>query len=215
MNEVCPEGIQPCNMKNRDVYWRRYKKQCTQDNDTSVLFKVGTLDLIQFSQSPSAAALYFPESHQWSEISYLSKVLLVLRKARSCRVPNLGCRGLSHLGDFMFHQKTLHNTWYVSGHVVVMKLPVAHSCSLLNHPNSFHGGAFKLNAKFDADSLFYSVIFNATATQYTRSLNGVYRPPVTSAVKSSLFTHAPSSPLSLAARLRWCGSNHSLHIYNG
>ncbi|XP_075860103.1 solute carrier family 38 member 6 isoform X4 [Microcebus murinus] len=27
--------------------------------------------------------------------------------------------------------------------------------SLLNHPNRFHGGMFKLNAKFDADSLLY------------------------------------------------------------
>ena len=29
-------------MKNRDIYWRRYKKHCTQDNDASVPFKVGT-----------------------------------------------------------------------------------------------------------------------------------------------------------------------------
>ena len=40
---VCAEGIQPCNMKNRDTYWRRYKKHCTQDNEASVPFKVGTL----------------------------------------------------------------------------------------------------------------------------------------------------------------------------
>ena len=33
--------------------------------------------------------------------------------------------------------------------------PVAHSCSLLNHPNSFCWGMFKLNAKFDTDSLLY------------------------------------------------------------
>ena len=35
------------------------------------------------------------------------------------------------------------------------RLPVAHSCSLLNHPNSFHGGMFKLDAKFLADLMFY------------------------------------------------------------
>ena len=29
------------------------------------------------------------------------------------------------------------------------------SCGLLNHLNSFHGQMFKLNAKFDADSLLY------------------------------------------------------------
>ena len=38
--EVCPEGIQPCTMKNRDT---RYKKHGTQDNDASVPFQVGTL----------------------------------------------------------------------------------------------------------------------------------------------------------------------------
>ena len=35
--------------------------------------------------------------------------------------------------------------------------PVAHSCGLLNHPNSFCRGMLKLNAKFDADSLLYSL----------------------------------------------------------
>ena len=33
------------------------------------------------------------------------------------------------------------------------KSSVAYSCDLLNHPSSFLGGMFKLNAKFDADSL--------------------------------------------------------------
>ena len=41
--KVCSEVIQPCNMKNRDIYLRRYKKHCTWDCDTSVPFKVGTL----------------------------------------------------------------------------------------------------------------------------------------------------------------------------
>ena len=48
----------------------------------------------------------------------------------------------------------------------------------------------------------HSVILNVTATQDTCSLSGVHRPPRTSTVKSSLFTHAPSSPLSLAAGLQ-------------
>ena len=64
--------------------------------------------LTQFSQSPSAAPLYYPESHRWSEISSLSKVILVLGKARRHRAPNLGCRGLNHLGDLMLHKRTLH-----------------------------------------------------------------------------------------------------------
>ena len=29
VHEVCPEGIQPCTMTNRDIYWGRYRKQET------------------------------------------------------------------------------------------------------------------------------------------------------------------------------------------
>ena len=95
---------------------RRYRKHCTQDNDTSIPFKAAPWDLTQFSQLPSAAPLYFPESYWCSEISSILKVILVLGKARSHRAPNLGCRvELSHLGALMFCQKPLHeivpNEW--------------------------------------------------------------------------------------------------------
>ena len=40
-------------------------------------------------------------------------------------------------------------------------------------------------------------------------------PPLTRTVKSSLFTHAPSSHLFLAARLHWYHANHSCYINNG
>ena len=61
----------------------------------------------------------------------------------------------------------------------------------------------------------YSVILNVTATQYTCSLNGVYTPPLTSTVKSSLFTHAHSSPVSLAARLHRCHATCSHYSNSG
>ena len=35
--------------------------------------------------------------------------------------------------------------------------PVAHSCSLLNHLNNYHGKMFKFNAEFYADSSLYSL----------------------------------------------------------
>ena len=43
--EVCPEGIQPCTVKNRDIYWGRYKIQETLyiGQWPSVPFKVGTV----------------------------------------------------------------------------------------------------------------------------------------------------------------------------
>ena len=40
-------------------------------------------------------------------------------------------------------------------------------------------------------------------------------PPLTSTVKSSLFTPVHSSPLPLAARLHQCHTNHSHYINNG
>ena len=133
------------------------------------------LTLIQFSQSPSAAPSYFPESHWQSEISSLSKVILVLGKAWSHTAPNLGCRGLSHLGDLMFCQKTLQESWCMSRCVVVMKLQTP--AAVLNHLNSFCRGMFKINTKFDADSLLHSLShFKCTSPQRTCSLNGIHCP---------------------------------------
>ena len=89
-------------------------------NDTSV--KVGTLGphtvLPAFSSTvqntlqnpllelPSAAPSYFPESHLQSEIFSLSKVILVLGKARVTRYQIWAVQGLSRLGDLIFHQNT-------------------------------------------------------------------------------------------------------------
>ena len=96
------------------------------------------------------------------------------------------------------------------------KSPVAHSCGLLNHPNSFHRGIFKLNTKSDADSLLYSLSHfqwdNYTVHMLTQSY---LLPPLTSTVKSSLFMHEHSSPLSLAARLPQHRVNYSRYINNG
>ena len=60
-------------------------------------------DVTQFPQTPSAVLSYFPETHGWSEISSLSKVILDLGKARGHKTPNLGCRGLNHLGNLVCH----------------------------------------------------------------------------------------------------------------
>ena len=88
--------------------------------------------------------------------------------------------------------------------------------SLLNHLNSFCGGTFKLKAKFDADSLLY-LLSHFECDSHTAHMLTEWRlpPPLTSTVKSSLFTHVHSSPLSLAARLHQCRTNHSCYINNG
>ena len=67
--------------------------------------------LTQFSQSPSTAPSYFPESHLGSEISSLSKVILVLGKFRSHRASNLVCRGAKSPGWFGVLPK--HSAWHM------------------------------------------------------------------------------------------------------
>ena len=109
---------------------------------------------------------------------------------------------------------------WMSGHVVVMwwscQSPVAHSCNLLNHPNSFLRGMFKLNAKFGADSLLYSLShFECEGHTVHMLTQWCLLLPLTSTVKPSLFTHAHSSPLSSAARLHRCHANCSRYINNG
>ena len=60
-----------------------------------------------------------------------------------------------------------------------------------------------------------SVNLNVMATQDTRSLNWCLPPLLTSTVKSSLFRHVHSSPLSLASTLYRCCANHSHYVNNG
>ena len=115
--EVCPKGIQPFTMKTRDIYWRRYKNTRNTVHRTAMPLyplKWAPWDLTQFSQSPSAASSYFPKSHWQSKISSLLKVIVVWGKARSCRVPNLGCSGAESPGWFDGLPKKLctrHDAW--------------------------------------------------------------------------------------------------------
>ena len=175
-------------------------------------------DLTQFSQLSSAARLNFPESHWQSEISSLSKVILVWGKARSPSTPNLGCRGWVTwvIWCFMKNLCTRRDPWAGTSPWWSCQSPVARSCGLLNHPNSFRRGMFKINSKFDADLLLY-LLCHFECNGHTIHMLTQCHPssPLTSTVKSSLFTHAHSSPLCLAARLHWCGANHSHYINNG
>ena len=159
-----------------------------------------------------------------------SKVILILGKGRSCRAPILGCRGAESPGWFDVLSK--NSAWAVmqewtrcrSGHDAGVDVllwwscqsPVAHSCGLLNHLNSFRRGIFKLNAKSDVDSLVYSLShFECDSHNTVHMLTQwCLLPPLTSTVTSSLITPVHSSPLALAARLHRCHSNCSCYINN-
>ena len=141
-----------------------------------------------------------------------------LGKARITGRQIWAVRGLSHLDDLMFHQKHCMrcDTWVSVLSWWSCQSPVAHSCSLLNHPNSFCRGMFKLNTKFDAYSLLYSLSHFECNVHTVHMLTQWHLPPpLTSTVRLSLFTHAHSSPLSLASRLHGCCANHSCYISNG
>ena len=109
-----------------------------------------------------------------------------------------------------------HDAWVGALLCWSCQSPLAHSCGLLNHPDSFCGGMFKLNSKSDADSSLYSVSHFECDGHTVHVLTQWHLPPLlTGAVKSSLLTHVHSSPLSLAARLHPCHANHSCYIDNG
>ena len=124
---------------------------------------------------------------------------------------------LSHLDGWMFHQKSLqrHDAWAGMLSWWSCQSAVANSYGTLNHPNSFCRGMFKLNAKFDADLLLHLLSHFECDSHTVHMLTQRHLPPPLSIVKSSLFTHAHSSPLSLAATLHRCGINCSDYIYNG
>ena len=118
--------------------------------------------------------LHFPESHQRSEISSLSKVILVLGKARSHWVPNLGCRAAESPGWFDVSPKSPRER--ACCHDEAANLQLLISAAFWVIWVSMEEWSWNVNGKSEADSLFYSIILNVTATQYTCSLNGVYHP---------------------------------------
>ena len=106
-----------------------YRIHCTQDNDTTVPFKVGTLGPHTVLPVATSCSINFPKSHQQSEISSLSKMISVLGKAKSRRAPIWAVEGLNHLGDLMFHQKNsardVIHEWTCHDKAANHQLPVA------------------------------------------------------------------------------------------
>ena len=94
------------------------------------------------------------------------------------------------IGCFTKNLCTRHEAWAGTLSWWSCQSPVAQSCSLLNHLSSFPGGLFKLNTRFDADSLLYLLSHfecdNHTVHMFTQQH---LVPPLTRTVKLSLFTH--------------------------
>ena len=146
-------------------------------------FKGGTLGPHTVLPSPSAALSYFPESHWWSEISSLSKVILILGKARSCRAPNWGCRGAESSGWFDVSPK--NSAWdemrrdvWAGGccdEAASYQLPIAVAFWIIRIVSVEECSSLAQNLMQIRCSA-HSVILNVMATQDTCSLNGIYCP---------------------------------------
>ena len=205
-------------MKNKDIDWRRYKKYRTWDNDPSVPFKVGTLG------PHTVLPITISARHVFLNLTNNLKSLPFQRWFRFGAKPEVAGHLILVVGGWVtwviwcFTKKlfTRRDAW--AGVLLwwSCQSPVAHSCGLLNHLNSFRRGMFRLNAKFHADSLFYSLShFECNGHTVHMLTPWCLPPPLTSTVKSSLFTNVHSSPLSLAARFHRCHTNHSRYVTNG
>ena len=107
----------------------------------------------------------------------------------------------------------MHEQAYCCNKVANQQLPIAVALWITL---SFHGGMFMLTTKSDADLSLYSLShFECDGHTVHMLTQWHLLAPLTSTVKSSLFTHANSSPLSLAARLHQCHANCSHYINNG
>ena len=137
-------------------------------------------NLTQFSQLPSIAPLYFPESQWWSEMSFLSKVILVLGKTRSHRVPNLGCRetespGWLDVSPKNSAQDVMHEQVHSCDEAANQQLPIAAAFWIIWIVSMEECSSFMQNLMQICCSAC-SVILNAMATQYSCSFNSVYHP---------------------------------------
>ena len=173
--KACPEGIQPCNMKSRDIYWRQQKIQETLYIRQWYLCPLQSRHLGTSHSSPVAIScpiiFCWISSTIWSLFSF--KGDFNFGKSQKLQGAESGLYG--DLVTWVIWCFTKKLCMSCDARIGIMswwscQSPVVHSYSLLNHLNSFHRTMFKLNAKFDADSLLYSVILNVTATQYMCSL---------------------------------------------
>ena len=140
----------------------------------------------------------FPNHHQLLRGIFLNlwnlfpfKGDFSLGKSQSHRVPNLGYRGAESRGWFDVlpknsAQDAMHEQVCSHDEAANHQLPIAVAFWIFWI--SFHGGMSKVNTKFDADLLLYSLSHFECHGLTQWSLTPAWL------VQSSLFTHAHSSP---------------------
>ena len=167
-------------------------------------------DLIQFSQSPSAALSYFPESHRWSEV-FPFKGDFSFGKSQKPQGTKSRLYGAELPGWFDVLQRNsaqdmMHEQAHCCDEAANHQLPMAATSWIIQIVSMEECLCLKENLMQIFCST-HSVILNVMATQYTCFAQWHLPPLLTSTVKSSLFIHVHSSPLSLASRFHWCHAN--------
>ena len=109
-------------------------------------------------------------------------------------------------------QEILNHLWSICAALLFALHPWHHPPKTSKSSKKFLQRIFKLNTKFGA----YLLLSHFECDGHTVHMLTLWHllTSLTSTVKLSLFTHAHSSPLSLAARVYWCCTNHS-YINNG
>ena len=128
-------SIQPCNMKNRDIYWIKYKVQ--------EIWYIGQWCLCPLQSRHLGSSHSFPTCHQLPCHIFLNLTnslkflpfqrvfcVCVCGKARSCRVSNLGCMGAESPGWFDVSPKTsagdvMHERAHCHDEAANHQLPIA------------------------------------------------------------------------------------------
>ena len=138
--EACPKSIQPHDIKKYRLLLKKIQEKLyigqwclsplqsrhlgTSHSSPHVSSTIQNTLQNPLLVSPLATPSYFPKSHWWSEVSYLSKVILILAKLEFVEHQIWYVGGLIHLGALTFHQKTMHKKWCMGRCVVVIKLPI-------------------------------------------------------------------------------------------
>ena len=179
--ETGPEGIQPCNMKNRDIYWRRYKKRC-----------IGQWCLSPFQSMHLWTSQSSPNRHQlpivfswislmvWNLFPFKGDFSLAKSQKRSHRVTNLSCMETESPGWFDILPKNspwdkVHEQVCCHDEAANHQLPIAAAFWIIPVISTKKCSSFMQNLM----QIWWStpsVILNVMATQYTCSLNSVYAP---------------------------------------
>ena len=163
--KACPEGIQPCGVKIETFTEEdtKYKKHCTQNNDASVPFKVGTL--VPHTVPP--ITISWPIIFSWFSsmvwnLFPLKGDFSFWKSQKSQGAKTLCTRCDAWAGALVWW--SCHHQLRIAAAFWIIGIFSVEECSRL------------MKNLMWINFCTHSVILNVTATWYTCSINGVYTP---------------------------------------